>query len=205
MIFMSDYKNALTKIYISKEMEERVMREVKTKVTELKQQRAVGRRWLLPAAMVACVVFSLGILVLPKLSKGTKEQVQIPNPIVETDDIRTLKESVSFPLRVPTVAPEGYEVIDTSVIGGTLAQITYSNGTNKITYRMAEGTDDISGEYNTYDKLREITVDGQNVLLKGNNDGYQVATWTDGTYTYSITSDSPLREEQIVQMIEGIQ
>lgn len=205
MIFMSDYKNALTKIYISKEMEERVMREVKTKVTELKQQRAVGRRWLLPAAMVACVVLSLGILVLPKLLQGTKEQVQIPNPIVETDDIRTLKESVSFPLKVPTVVPEGNEVIDTSVIGGTLAQITYSNGSNKITYRMAEGTDDISGEYNTYDKLREITVDGQNVLLKGNNDGYQVATWTDGTYTYSITSDSPLREEQIVQMIEGIQ
>ncbi len=155
--------------------------------------------------MVACVVLSLGILVLPKLTKGTKEQVQIPNPIVETDDIKTLKESVSFPLKVPTVVPEGYEVIDTSVIGGTIAQITYSNGTNNITYRMAEGTDDISGEYNTYEKLREITVDGQNVLLKGNNDGYQVATWTDGTYTYSITSDSPLREKQIVQMIEGIQ
>ncbi|WP_312368572.1 DUF4367 domain-containing protein [Lachnoclostridium sp.] len=202
---MSDYKNALTKIYISKEMEERVMREVKTKVTKTKQQRTVGRRWLLPAAMVACVVLSLGILVLPKLTKGTKEQVQIPNPIVETDDIKTLKESVSFPLKVPTVVPEGYEVIDTSVIGGTIAQITYSNGTNNITYRMAEGTDDISGEYNTYEKLREITVDGQNVLLKGNNDGYQVATWTDGTYTYSITSDSPLREKQIVQMIEGIQ
>ncbi|HCL01966.1 MAG TPA: hypothetical protein DHW61_06035 [Lachnoclostridium phytofermentans] len=205
MIFMSDYKNALTKIYISKEMEERVMREVKTKVTKTKQQRTIGRRWLLLAVMVACVALSLGILVLPKLTKGTKEQVQIPNPIVETDDIKTLKESVSFPLKVPTVVPEGYEVIDTSVIGGTIAQITYSNGTNNITYRMAEGTDDISGEYNTYEKLREITVDGQNVLLKGNNDGYQVATWTDGTYTYSITSGSPLREKQIVQMIEGIQ
>ncbi|WP_312102349.1 DUF4367 domain-containing protein [Lachnoclostridium sp.] len=202
---MSDYKNALTKIYISKEMEERVMREVKTKVTKTKQQRTIGRRWLLLAVMVACVALSLGILVLPKLTKGTKEQVQIPNPIVETDDIKTLKESVSFPLKVPTVVPEGYEVIDTSVIGGTIAQITYSNGTNNITYRMAEGTDDISGEYNTYEKLREITVDGQNVLLKGNNDGYQVATWTDGTYTYSITSGSPLREKQIVQMIEGIQ
>jgi hypothetical protein len=181
------------------------MMEVKMKTSETNHFSTVIKKWLFPAVLIICVVISVGILALPKLTKDSKNQVQIPNPIVETEDIKSLRESVTFPLKVPTVVPKGYEVSSTSVIGGNLAQITYSNGTNEITYRMAEGTDDISGEYNTYDRLREIKVDGQKVLLKGNKDGYQAATWTDGTYTYSITSDIPLTEEQFIQMIKGIQ
>lgn len=205
MIFMSNYKDALTKIYISKDMEERIMREVKNNVVETKKERTIGRKWMLPAGLVACAALTLGVLVLPKVTKDSEDQVQIPNPIIEIEDIKSLKESVPFSLKVLTVVPEGYEVSDTSLIAGTLAQIIYSNGSNDITYRMAEGTEDISGDYNTYENTKEITVNGQDVLLKGNKDGYQVASWTDGTNAYSIKSNSPLEEEQMIQSIEEIQ
>lgn len=211
MISMSNYKNALSKIYLSKEMEERIMSEVKKKengvVAELNTntEKRNHRKWLVPAGAIAIATLILAVLVVPKILKdGNDTQIQIPNPIVETEGIKELKESLSFELKVPTVMPEGYEVSDTAVIGGTLAQVKYSNGTNEITYRMAKGTEDISGDYNTYEKIREVYVNNQSVMLKGNQEGYQVATWTDGTYSYSVTSEQPLSEEMFVMMIADV-
>lgn len=210
MISMSNYKNALSKIYLSKEMEERIMSEVKKKENgaaklNTKTEKRNQRKWLLPAGAIVIATLILTVLVVPKILKeGNDTQVQIPNPIVETEGIKELKESVSFDLKVPTVMPEGYEISDTAVIGGTLAQVRYLNGTNEITYRMAEGTDDISGDYNTYEVIREVYVNDQSVMLKGNQEGYQVATWTDGTYSYSITSEQPLSEEDFVMMIADV-
>lgn len=45
---------------------------------------------------------------------------------------------------MPSKIPDGYKLTFISVIAGETFQLVYENGDNEITYRVAEGTDDIS-------------------------------------------------------------
>lgn len=202
---MSNYKRALNKIIVTKEMEERIMEGIKVKTN--KEVRNNRKRWLIPSAVAASLAVIVCLtLFLPRLKQGDGEkQMQIPNPIVETSDIKQLKESMPFTIKTPTVMPTGYEVTTTSSISGTLAQIVYSNGTNDITYRMAEGTDDISGDYTNYDKVKEITVNDLNVTFKGDESGFKLASWNDGTYAYAISSSAGMEKDMMISIIESIQ
>ncbi len=202
---MNNYKRALNKIIVTKEMEERIMEGIKVKTN--KEVRNNRKRWLIPSGVAASLVVIVCLtLFLPQLKQGNGgEQVQIPNPIVQTDDIKQLKENMPFTIKIPTVMPIGYEVKMTSSIAGTLAQIVYSNGTNDITYRMAEGTDDISGDYTNYDKVKEITVNDLNVTFKGDESGFKIANWNDGTYAYAISFTAGMEEDMMKSIVESIQ
>ena len=52
--------------------------------------------------------------------------------------------------------------------------------------RKAVGTDDISGDYNEYKEENVVKVGELEVTEKGNDGNISVASWTDGTYSYSI-------------------
>ena len=204
---MSNYKNALNKISVTKEMEEKIMKKINENNDQFENNKVVRRnKWMVPAGVAACCVLTLGLtFALPNMKKENNgKQVEIANPIKETSDITELKTMLPFTLKVPTNMPEGYTVRNASAIAGSLAQITYVNGTDEINYRMAEGCDDISGDYNIYDTVKEITVEDIKVTLKGSADMYQIAIYNDGAYSYAIHSTCGLSEVMIKSIIENI-
>ena len=76
------------------------------------------------------------------------------------------------------------------------------NTDNTIT---AEGSDDISGDYNTYRQKKQITVNGASVTLKGNNGKINVATWSSNGYSYSINVGKGFDESYITDLISMIE
>ncbi|ASR47227.1 hypothetical protein [Paenibacillus kribbensis] len=63
------------------------------------------------------------------------------------------------------------------VIGKSVIEADYSNGKEKINYRVAEGSEDISGVYNNYSQVSKKDINGIQVTLQGENLVNQ-AMWT---------------------------
>jgi len=71
--------------------------------------------------------------------------------------------------------------------------------------RKAVGTDDISGDYNEYKEENIVKVGNLEVTEKGNDGNISVASWTDGTYSYSINVDEALlNADDIAKLVETI-
>ena len=66
--------------------------------------------------------------------------------------------------------------------------------------RKSRGSDDNSGDFNSYD----VTKEEDGLVLKGNEETYNCITWTNGDYAYSITSGSGLSLDTIIEVVNSI-
>ena len=118
---------------------------------------------------------------------------QIPNPWQEYKTVSEAAKASGISFSAPEKL-EKYAVSYVQAMDG-IVEVTYSNGSNEISVRKGKGTDDISGDYNVYKNVSEKKIGGNTVTLKGNGDGVSSASWTDGTYSYSIYSENELSAE----------
>ena len=70
------------------------------------------------------------------------------------------------------------------------AEVFYGSEEQRTGFRKGKGTDDISGDYNTYNEMSEAEISGADVTLSGNDGKIFGATWTDGTYSYAYYADN---------------
>ena len=138
-----------------------------------------------------------------KAGSKEEESVQIPNPIKEYNTVDKAKKAVAFTVLMPDAMPEGYVFAGVSTINDELFQISYKNGDSEILYRTAEGTEDISGDYNVYKNEKSLKIAGIDVTIKG-NEGVAKATWTKDGLTYSIYADKEISEQDITNIIASI-
>lgn len=118
------------------------------------------------------------------------ENTQIPNPWQEYKTVSEAAKATGISFSAPEKF-ESYKVSYVQAMDG-IVEVTYSDGSNEICVRKGRGTDDISGDYNVYKNVSEKKIGGNTVTLKGNGDGVSSASWTDGTYSYSIYSENEL-------------
>lgn len=137
------------------------------------------------------------------ISFGTEESVQIPNPIVNYKTVDEAKKAVKFAVSIPTAVPSGYELENVSVISNEIFQMIFKNDENEICYRMAEGNDDISGDYNAYSNTKTLKINNLEITAKG-NDGISNAVWSNGEFTFSIYANKALTENDITDIVKNI-
>ena len=91
---------------------------------------------------------------------------------------------------------------------GSSSTLTTGNG-DEVRLRKAKGSDDISGDVTKYLITKNMAAnrnkaDSKRVELRGEVNNYHVATWTDGGYTYAITSKKGLTEQQILAFADQL-
>jgi hypothetical protein len=126
------------------------------------------------------------------------------SPFVNAKGIAELKKAVSFTLFIPKNLPSGYKIDDTSVITGEVAQIIYSDGSNKIIFRTARGSDDISGDYTSYEKSDVVRIGDTTATLKGNNLSINLVIWIKDGCSYSLTFSLGVEKDTAVSIIENM-
>lgn len=89
-------------------------------------------------------------------------------------------------------------------IKDALFQVVFSESDKQLCLRKARGSDDISGDYNIYNKTLKNKVGAYDITLKGRDDGFFVATWSHDDFSYAVTSDSPLSEEQMYFFVNNM-
>ena len=129
---------------------------------------------------------------------------QIPNPITEHNTLSDLIKAVSFEVCTPSV--DQYQITRYADISNEIAEINYTdkNG-NEITFRSAKISDakqDISGDYNEYNKNYGMAVGNVVVSCRG-DEKINTAFWSANGFDYSITSSIGLSEDFIKEIVLG--
>lgn len=125
--------------------------------------------------------------------------------MVKYSTLDEARKAIGFTFAVPQTLPDDYQMKDIIVLSNNLVEIFYWKGDSRIIYRTAKGNDDISGDYNVYDKVKTITVGNTKILVKGNNDGINLATWTNDEVSFSLSFDEAVTEKILATIIKSIE
>lgn len=131
------------------------------------------------------------------------EPVQIPNPFTEYNSVEDAKAAVSFDVVLPTKLPDGYEIASVSTMGSDFLQVFYEKGEGEIMYRVAVGSDDISGDYNTYKNVKTVKINGVDVTVRQDVKNSSVV-WTDKGLTFALYANGNLSDKEITEIISSI-
>lgn len=135
------------------------------------------------------------------------ENIGMPNPFIDCKTLEDAKELAGFTISLPENLPEGYSIKQIQAIENKMIQVFYENGDKELLIRKAVGKEDISGDYNNYPENQNITVNSLTVDAKGSNGKINVAAWTEGDYSYSISfqpEDAGVDADVIKSMVEDI-
>ena len=132
---------------------------------------------------------------------------EIANPFVTCETLEDAAALAGFDMTVPTVSSDTYAQQEISAVEDSMIQVSYqdSESSDSIVIRKGAGSDDISGDSNTYDETSTLDVDGITVTTKGNDGLIYVATWTSGDYTFSITATAGLDSNGVTELVQAIQ
>ena len=211
MTLAEKYNEAMNKIELSAEARQRILGNIQEMdLDEPKRGKVVPfpqwRRWAAVAACAAVVLLAAVTLQNPSMNTEPDEQggVTVANGIVEAADAQALSKAVGFP--VPELTGLPFPVKDTTYASywGDLAQISYVGEEQTITLRVQAGSEDVSGDYNNYAEISTVTINGCDVTFKGNDGTVSTAIWTNGGYSYAVSTDVPMSVEAMTALITTI-
>ena len=127
----------------------------------------------------------------------------IINPIEGFDTIEEAQKALKFKVAIPKELLGKYNIKYINTISRELFQICYINKGNDILFRMGQGVDDISGDYNDYKINSVVNINGRNIKLKGNDSLIKVATWNANNMSYSISVDYGMKQDDIIKIIKS--
>lgn len=132
----------------------------------------------------------------------------LANPWQECASMAQAESLAGFSLAISDSAlPEGYsrEASYIQVIEGEMLEVDYNGERGgSVCLRKAVGTDDVSGDYNSYDLTQTSCIAGQDVTLRGTENAWYVATWTSDGYSFAVVSTSALTTSQVEALVAGL-
>ena len=85
-----------------------------------------------------------------------------------------------------------------------MIQVVYQGSGQTACWRQSLGAENNSEESNDYSTETSLIISGQAVTLKGRENGYVLALWTDGTYSYSLSLSEPLMAEKWYDILTSV-
>lgn len=195
-------------VQVTDEMQKRILSNVEAHFSRKKKIEKWKR--LVPAigaAATVLIVCSVGlwnhrISGLPEESSPSEMMEGIYNA-QEYGSVQELAAAEGF--SIPELSSIPFEVVDTNytLIENELAEVRYtgSSDAERVVFRKAPGTEDISGDYTVYDAVEAAQIVGADVTLKGDGSLIFLACWTDGQYSYSISVDCGCSRDEMEAMI----
>lgn len=160
---------------------------------------------MLAASLAACGTENGGASQTNVGSLVVSDSTQIPNPWTECSTLDEAMEKAGFYIDVPK-QQDGYTTRNVRVIPGELISITDTGtDTQEMCFRKGVGTEDVSGDYNVYEKTETVKVGASTVTFKGNGGLVNLAVWTDGADSYSImVREQGIPQEQMQELVAAL-
>lgn len=130
--------------------------------------------------MAACfVILLVGSVVIHNMGNWPSEPPSDlgETGIVEYNTIGELSEAIGFTVKEIRSIPFEATAVQYTAFWNEFAEIQYTGQDNTAVLRMAFRNENVSGDYLEYTNIKNISVDGYSVTLKGDNDKYSLAVW----------------------------
>ena len=200
------YNEAMEHIEVTPEMRSRILDNIENMDFAEKKRAEIVRfpnikRY---ATLAACLaVMLVGALTLPNLLDVSNEPPVVENnDIVEVSSVEELSETVGFEVVELGNLPFEPESVVYTAYWAEVAEIVYTSGEQTAVFRKGIGSDDVSGDYNSYELTSEISVNDINITLKGNGETFTLAIWTDGEFAYSISLSEGIGDAEWIEMLQ---
>ena len=193
------YEEIMDRVELTPEMRQRVLQNVEK--TRIRKRRRLTRQLTALAACLAIVLCGWLVWQSRNAREPEPDVMAIPQ-IEEMDSIEALSGKTGIPLEELTGIPFPVEQTRYVSYWENLAEIEYSGGSNALCYRKSQGTEDNSGDNNDYPRQEALEVGGNAVTLKGAEEGFTLAIWTDGSYAYSVSVTEPLSQDAFQAFLE---
>lgn len=134
------------------------------------------------------------------------ENAQIPNPWQECTSLEEAGRLAGFSFTAPETV-EGFQNKYIAAIENDIAEVIFSNGdddSSALYFRKGVGTENISGDYNSYDTVEKQVIGGRTVTCKGHDGLVYTATWNDGTYSYAVMSNAGMNAETLAAWVQSL-
>lgn len=136
-------------------------------------------------------------------------KVEISNSWVVYETMDEAENVAGFDVSVPeTVGEYTARIISVNTsFEPTTIEVYYSNSddsVNGVRIRKAPGSQDISGDFNVYEKTYDVKIEERDVTMKGNGDVVSLAIWTENNYTYSLYVSTGISNETMIEIVSNI-
>ena len=194
-----EYDEIMEHLQVTPQMRQRILEHIEE--ADLSTPKKVLRFPALKKALslAACFVLLLaGVMALPQLL--SRSEAELPpvldsQGIEEVASLEELSKLVGFEIKEDFSLP--FEETERSYVSywNELAEIDYAGEGQSAVYRQSPGTEENSGDYTPYSQSVALKLDGRTVTLKGDQDAFPLALWTEGGYAYSLRLSKALSAE----------
>ncbi len=134
------------------------------------------------------------------------DQNQIPNPWKDYESLKDAQDAAGFKVKLPKKI-SGYKKSAIQAIDKEILQVFYEKDDEEILIRKAPVTQgkDISGDYNEYAKVSKVKKNGKTITIKGAAKKKNLAIWSDGDYSYSVSSSKGLSQKALLKIVKQVQ
>lgn len=153
------------------------------------------------AAVLLAGAFAAGHMA--GLFRTEEPNVAVTNGIVEVETLEELSAAVGFEVEELDTLPFEAETTVYVSYWNELAEIDYTGEGRTASFRKSPGTEDNSGDYNTYPEVKEIEAGQLTVTLKGGGGAYTLAVWSADGYSYSVRLSDGISESEWRHLIDG--
>ncbi len=132
--------------------------------------------------------------------------VLLSTPFEYYDTLEEAAQAIGFDMTAPESLGKFTERSVATIDGEILELAYYDKDDNRgHNIRKAKGSGDISGDYSIYDFTGTVDVEGRTVTMSGNGDKVFMAVWTDGDFSYSVTTDeNGLSQAEMEEIIKNV-
>ena len=153
----------------------------------------------LPAFFGLALVAVVGVKLINTFIDTQDNNVTIANPNVEYQTLLEAQNAVGFDFNIDL---SGFDNLTYTVINNEILDISYSNDDDYLICRKSKGSEDNSGDFNTYDNVGDVVVNGINVTVSS-SENKMLVTFIYEDYSYSFSSNY-LSEDQLLNLVKQI-
>lgn len=201
---MNKDQQAPEPVHVTPELSSKDSENENRQVPDRAERKVIPFWWY--ATLVICLtILLIGILKIPELKAYTLgASTQLSAPHADMDALNVLESAAGFPIKTPKALPFKSTETSYKYLGTGMIQVVYQGSGQTACWRQSLGAENNSEESNDYSTETSLIISGQAVTLKGRENGYVLAFWTDGTYSYSLSFSEPLMAEKWYDILTSV-
>lgn len=119
--------------------------------------------------------------------------------------LEELKQSVDFIIKTPKVQSESNEIKSIIMDSNKNISIDYEKKDYSFTFKIQREVNEDNSDSIHVEREKVINIDENSVLLRGNSDVINIASWEEGTTNFQIKSIVGIKEEDMINIIKNIE
>ena len=133
--------------------------------------------------------------------------MQIANPFTDCETMEEAEKLSGFPMTQPEMLPDWAqeEPVIRAEENGMTELIYRGAEQQELRVRKAAGSEDISGDYDTYEEVTELAAGELTLTVRSNAGRVYSAIWTNGGYTYAVSCSEGMTAKQVAELAVSVQ